>query len=426
MGLPAYFLPIFSQDCIIMTMKNTLKNSGKFNRVKYLVSLSAMILSLVLFLSGCIPNNFSPEEERAFLETASEVVSDFFDGQYSGAKIENIQAETDVAADGSGYELTEFASGQFSWQGRTYSFLVNTETEEVYTSVYLTEVSEGLKEALLQGFDIGASEAAVDNLRIYYLPINDRSGRDLDIRAVRNVFPLRDSAEELLREILQDTEEYTVFIEIQYKGEALPEGIPEQDAPFPALLSVDLYHIGEEHELCWEGSEGFSYSIIPSLSEEILQINYLHSSPSDYSYIRNRVMEQDGFCLLYNAYERTLKEGVVTEYVITEEDITFTVTEEYIALDCAKDNYVMYLSAADKKIAEKYCYAFDRGALKKVEIEKGMWYAYEDRYVYADNIYVKVPHKFYDYYSVENIIYTKAASKKPPILPPSTEFEYVY
>lgn len=137
-------------------------------------------------------------------------------------------------------------------------------------------------------------------------------------------------------------------------------------------------------------------------------------------------MEQDGFCLLYNAYERIMEEDVVTEYVITEEDITFTVTEEYIALDCAKDNYVMYLSAADKKIAEKYCYAFDRGALKKVEIEKGMWYAYEDRYVYADNIYVKVPHKFYDYYAVENIIYTKAASKKPPILPPSTEFEYVY
>lgn len=231
-------------------MKNTLNTPRKPNRIKKCVSLLTVMLSLVLLLGGCIPNNFTPEEEHAFLETASEVVSNFLDKQYSGAKIAHIQAETDVAPDGSGYELTEFASGQFSRQGQTYHFLVNTETEEVYTSVYL--------------------------------PINDRStGRDLDIRAVRNVFPLRDSAEELLEEILQDTENYTVFIEIQYKGEGLPAGITEQDAPFPALLS-----------------------------------------------------------------------------------------------------------ATDKKEAEKYCYAFDREAHKKVEIEEGMWFAYEDRYVYADNIYL--------------------------------------
>lgn len=343
-------LPFHSEDCILITMKNTLNTPRKPNRIKKCVSLLMVMLSLVLLLDGCIPNNFTPEEEHAFLETASEVVSNFLDKQYSGAKIEHIQAETDVAPDGSGYELTEFASGQFSWQGQTYHFLVNTETEEVYTSVYLPEITEGLKEALLQGFDIDASEADVDDLKIYYLPINDRStGRDLDIRAVRNVFPLRDSAEELLEEILKDTEDYTVFIEIQYKGEGLPEGITEQDAPFPALLSATFYHIGEEHGLCRAGREGFSYSIMPSLSEEILRIKYSQSSPSDYSYIRNQVLEQDGFCLLYNAYERTMEEDIVTEYVITEEDITFTITEEYISLDCAKDNYVMYLSATDKK-----------------------------------------------------------------------------
>lgn len=137
-------------------------------------------------------------------------------------------------------------------------------------------------------------------------------------------------------------------------------------------------------------------------------------------------MEQDGFYLVYNAYERSREEDVVTEHTITAEDITFAVTDEYIALDCTEDNYFMYLSAADKEKARKYCYAFDRGSHIKVEIEKGMWYAYEDRYVYADNIYVKTPHKFYDYYSVENIIYTREASKNPPILPRSEKFEYIY
>lgn len=57
---------------------------------------------------------------------------------------------------------------------------------------------------------------------------------------------------------------------------------------------------------------------------------------------------------------------------------------------------------------------------KELKISKGMWYAYEDRYVYSNSIYVKTLHKFYDYLSMENIIYTKSAIEEPPILP------YVY
>ena len=402
-------------------MQNT---TSKSNRIRISVCFSAVVLSLALLLGGCLPDNFTAEEKRAFLEAASDVVSSFLAKQYGSAKITHIQPETDVAADGSGYELTEFASGRFSWRRQTYDFLVNTETEQIYTSVYLTEIEEELKEVLLQGYDIDASEAAIDDFTIIYLPIKGSEGY-IDT-AFRNVLPFKDSAEELLQEILQDTEEYHVSIDIQYKGEELPLGIIDQDAPFPALSFVRFYHIDDEHGLCGEGREGYSYSIIPSLSEEILWLKYQQGSPDNYSYTRNQVMEQDGFYVVYNAYERTMEENVVTESVIRPEDITFTVTEEYIALDCAKDNYVMYLSAADKKKAKKYCYAFDQGATRKMEIEKGMWYAYEGRYVYSDNIYLKVPHEFCDYYSVGNIIYTKSASKEPPILPQSTEFEYIY
>ena len=404
-------------------MQNTTNQS---NRIRISVCVSVVILSLALLLGGCLPDNFTAEEERAFLETASDVVSSFLAKQYGRAKIIHIQAETDVAADGSGYELTEFASGQFSWRRQTYDFMVNTETKQVYTSIYLEEIVEELKEVLLQGFGIDASEAAVDDFTIIYLPIKGGAGDSYVDLAFRNVLPRKDSAEELLQEILQDTEEYRVSIDIQYKGEDIPSGIIERDAPFPALSFVRFYHIDDEHGLCQEGREGHSYSILPSLSEEILWLKYQQGSPGNYSYTRNQVMEQDGFYVVYNVYERIREEDVVTESVTKSEDITFTVTEEYIALDCAKDNYVMYLFAADKKKAKKYCYAFDQGATRKVEIEKGMWYAYEDRYVYSDNIYVKTPHKFCDYYSVEDIIYTKSASKEPPILPQSTEFEYIF
>lgn len=407
-------------------MKDTLNKSRKLNRIKRTVSISAMVLSLILLLGGCKANNFTRAEKRDFLKAARGVASDLLKKQYSGAKIDDIQPETDIAFDGSGFVLTEFASGHFSWQGQTYSFLVNTKTEQVYTSVYLAEIKEGLKDAVLHGLDIDASEAVVDGIRINYLPIKDGVEDEGIYVDSANVLPWRESAEELIREILRGTEEYTVSIDIQYKGEDLPSGITKQDAPFPALTSVKFYHIREEHGLCRRGSEGFSYAMIPCLSNEILELNYRQSSPGNYSYTRNRVMEQYGLYVVYNAYEKTMVDGVITRSVINEKDITFTVTEEYIALDCAKDNYVMYLFAADQEKAEKYCYFFYPCGGKKLEIRQGMWYDYEDRYVYSDSTYLKAPHKFFDYLSMENIIYTKEASEEPPILPQSTNSEYIY
>lgn len=405
-------------------MENTSNKSRKLNRIKKSVSFSVVILSLVLLLGGCTPNNFTRAEKCSFLNTARGVASDLLEKQYSGAKIDDIQPET--AHDGSGFVLTEFAGGSFSWQGKTYSFLVNTEAELVYTSVYLAEIKEGLKDAVLKGLGIDASEAVVDNFNITYLPIKDGVEDEGIFVDSSNVLPWRDSAEELLREILQDAGEYNISIDIQYKGKELPSGITQQDAPFPALSHVGFYHIGEEHGLCLRDSEGFSPALIPSLSEEILGLNYRKGSPGNYSYTGNRVMERDGFYLVYNAYERSMEDDVVTKSVITEKDIDFTVTEEYIALDCAKDHYVMYLFAADKEKAEKYCFFFYPSGGKKLEIRKGMWYAYEDRYVYSDNTYIKTPHKFYDYFSMENIIYTKSASEEPPILPRTANSDYIY
>lgn len=357
-----------------------------------------MILSLVLLLSGCMPNNYTSWEKRAFLRTAKNMASDYLKKQYSGAKIKNIQAETEIAPGGFGFDLTEFVSGQFTWQGETYEFLVNTETEQVYTSVYLAEIRDGLKDVVLQDLDIDVSEAAVS---INYRPIVEESDYYVDFI---NVFPRKDSAEELLEEILQDTEEYNVSIRIQYKGESLPSEITKQDAPFYALSLVTFYHIRDEHGLY----RPFDDAVIPSLSEEILKLKYRQGSSGNYSYTRNQVLEQDGFYVVYNAYERTVEDDVVSESIITEEDITFTITEEYIDLDCAKDNYIMYLSATDKKKAAKYCYFSFQGS---GEIHKGTWYTYEDRYVYSSSTYRKIPHKFYDS-SVENTIYTKSASEE--------------
>ena len=400
-------------------MKKATDQSRQPDKIRISVGLSAVILSLVLILTGCIPDNFSWKEKMAFLEVAGDMVLDYLDEHYSGAKIDDIQPETDVAPDGSGYELTEFASGQFSWQGQTYDFCVNTESGQVYTSIYLEEISEELKEALLRSLSIDASETAIVRSDITYLPVKNSEGYIAE--AFRNVFPHRNSAEELLQEILQDTEEYRVILYIQYKGGELPREITEQDAPFPALSAARFYRVAGENELC---RNEYSILYLPILSEEILWINYSQSPPENYSYIRNQVMEQDGFYVVYNAYERTMEDSIVTESTVAEEDITLTVTEDYIALDCINDNYVMYLFTMEKKNAEKYLYTFDKDVNHRAEMKECRWKAYEDRYIYSGTL--GVLHEFSAGYSVENIIYTKAASEEPPILPQVTGYKYIY
>lgn len=375
------------------------QNHRKYNNRTGLAG--AVLILILCILTGCIPNNFTKEEKLAFLEEAKAAASDYLEDRYSGAVIKEIQPET-IVKEG-GYELTEFASGQFEWQKQNYDFLVNTETGEVYTSVRLKEIEEKLREEVLRALDVSWQEEALYSCSIYYL--SGSSVPELK-EAFRNVFPENQSAEELVRKILQDTEEYKFSLEIQYKGAELPQGIMEMEAPFPTLSDISLYHIAEEHAL-YEGEYG--YSVLPSLSEEVLQIIYWKDTAD---YTRNQVLEQAGFRVVYNAYVKTINQETVTEAVIAEEDIILTVTDESIDLDCTKADYCMYLSTTDKRIAKKYLYAFTGNAMNKGEIEEGMWYPFEDSYIYADNIYVETPHEFEPRNRVQNTIYTKSASKR--------------
>lgn len=363
--------------------------------------MSAAILLLILCtLTGCIPNNFTAKEKKAFLKKAREAASDYLSDRYDGAVIQKIQHETTVM-DG-GYELTEFASGQFVWQEQTYNFVVNAETGEVYTSVYFDGIEERLKEMLLREFGIAAEETAVEGCAVYYL----KGDRKVDGNCFRNVFPEEESVEELFDKILRDNETYQFSMRLQYKGEDLSLEMMEQESPFPTLSGVGIYHVTEEHALC-EGE--FSSLILPSISKEILTVNFLQDTAS---YTKYQELEQDGLEVIYNAYERTREQNTVTESVITEEDITLTVTDEFLRLDCTKDNYSMYLSTGDKEIAKKYLYVFlDSPVIKEEKTQKGRWYSFEDRYIYADNEYIAVPYEIQPYYYEGNVIYSSPREK---------------
>ena len=359
----------------------------------------AVILLLTLFsLAGCIPNGYTETERSLFLKQARAVLEDYLKENCIGAKITQIEPETEIKNDER--QLTEFASGQFVWKDQSYDFLVNTKTGDVYTSVYLESLEEKLLEKILQEYGLTASEAMVAACGFTCTQKNEIAVTGI----FENVFPVSETEEEVYRKILQDPDEYHFRIWIQYKGEDIPWEITEREASLPTLSNVTFYHIGDEHSLY---QERYPFLVLPSLSEEYLQLSYSQSTP-DYRYVRYDELEQDGFYVTYNACEKKREQGVVTETEIGEQDILLTVTEESVSLDCAKEGYAMYLSAEKKEPAQKYCYAFHwiSGGMKK-----GMWYAYEGRYVYADQEYTETPHEFTKSHEKENVIYTSSGAK---------------
>lgn len=364
------------------------------------IFLITVILSLILCtLTGCIPNNYTAEEEKAFLQKAKKVALSYLSDRYSGAVIREIQPETTV--ENAEYVLTEFANGKFVWQKHTYNFVVNAETGEVYTSVYLDEIEERLKEAIFRELGITAEETAVEECNIDYL----KSGKNFYSSSFTNIFPEEESVEKLVEKILQDKETYHFTMKLQYKGEDLSMELMERESPFSTLGWVQIYHVAEDHAL-YVGEYG--YAALPSLSREIMVLNFRGTA----DYTRYQTLEQDGIRVTYNAYERRIEQNEITESVISEEDIVLTMTDEFIQLDCTKDNYSMYLSTKDNNIAKKYCYVFlSCPVITEKKTTKGMWYSFEDGYVYADNVYIAEPYEIRQFYHEGNVIYSSPQKK---------------
>ena len=370
--------------------------------------LAVVIMSLVLLLTGCMIQGYTDEEEAAFLAEAEKVVSDYLTKNYSGAEVTNIQPETTVTDDNSMYVLTSFARGSFSWQGETYSFVVSTRTGEVFTSILQNEIVKRLLDDLLQAFHIDAQETQVHRCSIYLRGSNLEEGI-----AVQNVYPDGVTADELYEKILNDTGEYSLSsMTLLYKGEDLPPAISKEDCPFPTLSSVDIYHIADEYG--FEKYNNYYLYELPCFSSEILRLDF---SAGTSKYTRNQVWERDGFQIIYNAYERTEKQGTVIESVITEDDISLTVTEGYIALNCTKKNFSLYLSAADEEMVKEYLYHYNRTIRDK--IDQGVWYAYEGRYFFdGDDIgNIRTPYRYTNSNPETNVIYTESGIKEPLITP---------
>lgn len=362
------------------------------------IILSAIFMAFSLFVfTGCIANNFTKEEEEAFLKEAEKVAAEQLSEIYSGAEVTKIESRTAVEDDK--YALTEFAGGRFVWQNRHYDFVVNTETGEIYTSACFHEIRKRLKEEVFRGLSIDCYESAVVGCYIRYLTSCERVGVQI---AFDNVFPAEESADELFRKILENEEEYSFSMTVQYKGEDIPWESMEEIPPFPTLSGVNIYHIAEEHELC---AGDYISPNLPRLSSEILERSFRDDTAK---YVKNRTLERDGFQIVYNAYKRIREQDEVKEAVIDVEDILFMVAEDYLDLSCTKDNYVMYLSTTDEELAGKYCYAYD-SYFDKEKTQRVTWYPYEGDYVYAGVCFGKeeTPHKFCNRDPEENTIYSR-------------------
>lgn len=330
------------------------------------------------------------------MREAKRISSEYLTDTYKGSVIKDIEPITTVAD--AEYALTEYAEGRFVWQKQSYDFVVNTRTGEIYTSVHVNEIKERLEDVLAERLGIASRQTSALDISIYYLDTCDKTGFRKDFR---NVLPEGETAEELFEKISEDPEAYTFSVTLEYKGDEIPQEIMEGGAPFPSMSRVGIYHIAEEYGL-YEGEHW--YMDLPILSEEILWRGY---SGDTYEYTGNQVMEREGFRVVYNAYEKIKDEEAVTEMWVGEEDIMLSITDEYIMLDCTKEHFSMYLFATDKESAERYRYCYD--ILNEGSLRKGVWYPYEEYYVYAGYL-ADVPYEFNSGNREMNTIFTSELS----------------
>lgn len=378
--------------------KNVRMNNIR-NHKKIIILALISMLCLVVF-TGCIPNGYTRKEKNTFLKEARKMAAAYLESTYSGAKVKSIDINT--AVENMEYVLTEFATGQFSWQGESYRFVVDTGTGEVYTSVQLENVKELLCEMLLMDFGIDSHEAAVVNCNIRYLQGDGPGEGQLNWGWVeeRNVFPEGKTAGELVLEILTDERAYSLDIDIQYKGGEIPQEILEEEPFVLTLEDIGIYHVAEDYEL-YEGERG--YAFLPCLSEEFIQCSYKDDTAE---YVRNQVLERDNLRVVYNAYERTRSHETISEKTIDERNIDLTVRDDYIALSCTKEHFRMYLLTTDRKIAQNYLYAFDYAVSQK-KPRKGEWHAQGDYYIYSGPKDSETPYAFNSLKEEKNVIFSE-------------------
>lgn len=330
-----------------------------------------LCLFLLCFcLTGCIPNEYTKEEAEEQEKAAVEIFGEYLAEELGDGEIETVSVHAETSPHTVGYCLTDFADGKFTYRGQTYSFVVNTRTEEIYTSMEVEETKEKGLEYLLDSLDISCDEIVESSFSIkLYVPAMGEDTENLYEGAktsLSGVLPAAYKTSEQDIEKLFGDENYELRLYIIYKGkeELNQEGYGIRE--FPGLKSLELKHMKDKAESSEELGGIYDYMMSEILKETT------QSESRTVRYARWNHLEQDGFHIFFEGYCREETDGKVKEMVLeTDEDIYLIVEEERIGIFCAEEtNFFLFaenLSARESEMPVAWEFVVSNGHTRYAE-----------------------------------------------------------
>lgn len=299
-----------------------------------------LLVSVSFCLTGCnfsdIPEKYTKKEAREQEKEAREIFAQYLEEELGGGKIEKVSVYAAVPPNDVGLYLTDFVNGRFAYEGESYAFVVNTRTEEIYTSLRLQELKETGTEYVQDYFQISCDEIIESHMdatvRVPALS-EDKENRFKGMSiSLAGVVPISlDVSEDSIKAILED-EAYTVNMDIIYKGEwgLAPDGYGIES--LPGLKALNIYHMKSKAEVSEELEGIYDYMMSETLKESVRE-----GSPTT-RYAEWDHLEEGNFHLFFETYCRECTSGNVVETELEKgRDIQLLVDDERVEVDCNKD-----------------------------------------------------------------------------------------
>ena len=312
------------------------KKSGKRLKLSAPLLTAGLLVLLSLCLTGCIPNEYTKEEARDQEKAAMEIFARYLEGEPGEGKIVTASVHAAVPPKANGYYLTDFVDGSFTYEGESYKFVVNTRTEEIFTSLRLQELKEMGTDYVQDYFQISCDEIIESHMdvevRVPALSQDKENRYEGMSISLASVVPVSlDVSEDSIKAILED-EAYTVNMDIIYKGEwgLAPDGYGIES--LPGLKALNIYHMKSKAEVSEELEGIYDYMMLETLKESVRE-----GSPTT-RYAEWDHLEEGNFHLFFETYCRECTNGNVVETELEKgRDIQLLVDDERVQVDCNKD-----------------------------------------------------------------------------------------
>lgn len=235
-------------------------------------------------LTGCIPEGYEQEERRSQEKKAGDIMQNYLQEHYEGAKI-NSTTVYDKAAQGE-MQLTDYVEGVFTWENEKYGFVVNTFTEDIYTSMDYEKFAGLVMKQVLEELGIAYDNVVCDrclvSIPVKPLAEDTENYFDGELMNLKYVLPVEINLEEYAKQFIEN-DTYRLNLSIAcYGDKKLSEyGLGLVDInDIPGLSLLELCRVREKEDLKW--AKGGAADLPVSLNEQSLSSEHSVVDLEDY------------------------------------------------------------------------------------------------------------------------------------------------